>query len=101
MFLYALRRDVVLDLGLTSDQERHHCFYTPFGVTWFWTHVVSSVRLWNLFLYALRRDVVLDNCSPDGRPGYRFYTPFGVTWFWTQRRAADAKVLPVSIRPSA
>jgi len=61
-FLYALRRDVVLDrfvlhLGKALVVAG---FYTPFGVTWFWTIGGNDPRPLPMFLYALRRDVVLD-----------------------------------------
>jgi transposase len=67
-FLYALRRDVVLDAIIAAHSARWNRFYTPFGVTWFWTmHGEDVAHL------------------PQG-----FYTPFGVTWFWTRTIATLA-----------
>ena len=105
-FLYALRRDVVLDVrrwvGFHPLGQRR--FYTPFGVTWFWT--AGSIPwlggVLQGFLYALRRDVVLDDSATRaGLQEARFYTPFGVTWFWTALMRALGGRTPVSIRPSA
>jgi hypothetical protein len=61
-FLYALRRDAVLDAPAgRRDAQCPTCFSTPFGVTQFWTPTrVIRVKCNNWFLYALRRDAVLD-----------------------------------------
>jgi len=58
------------DSGLLS------CFYTPGGVTSFWTgdEVVGALLTVFQFLYAWRRDFVLDGgvCAADATTGDQF-----------------------------
>ncbi len=83
------------------------CFYTPFGVTLFGTHLAQFVgelrgeRFYTPFGVTLFGTLVLNIYSNNPYPG--FYTPFGVTLFGTRVARVDdiTTSLVVSIRPSA